>query len=629
MNKHLISDKRVIIVPLILIIVAIFTLTMAKDNTKIYIPDIDTFMKIGYCSTPQINKATGELFFTSPMSGVLQVYRLTEKGWPYQLTLFDDGIDWYSLSQDGQKMVVGASTGGSEDAQLFYMNSFTGQIRQLTFTPSVRYAQAVWNKSGDGFYFYANLDSPEDFFVYFYDVTNDSIITVFDKPGRNAIADLSTDESQLLIYHDYSNVSNDLYLLDLADKSFKMVTSGKENVLYDYADIMPDNKTVYLLCNDNPDGILKRARLDTESSQIKYMEDASQWTVDYLTFSRDRRYTAWLTNEEGYSRIYIFDREKNTALPTPSLSGFIDELRLADDGRLFFEYTSPTETKDIWSWNPYTNELIKETQSIYAGIDPNIFVEPQLVKYKTFDGREIPAFVFFPPDYNGQPVPFVIHAHGGPESQFRPYFQRHFQYLLLNGYGIMAPNVRGSRGYGKEYLQLDNYKNRLHSIQDYKSAAEFLIVNKYSEPGKIAIKGASYGGYVALACITEYPDLFAAAWDQVGIANFVTFLKNTRDYRRSIREAEYGPLSDSLFLASISPIHKASLIKTPLMVVHGENDPRVPVGEARQIIKVLQDNNIAVDSLIFPDEGHGIGKLENKLAAYRKMVSFFDEHLMK
>jgi len=222
-----------------------------------------------------------------------------------------------------------------------------------------------------------------------------------------------------------------------------------------------------------------------------------------------------------------------------------------------------------------------------------------------------------------------VHVHGGPESQFRPYLQRHFQYLLLNGYGVIAPNIRGSDGYGKEYLAMDNYKKRLNSIKDIKSGVDYLIKKGYSKTGMIGIKGASYGGYAVLASITEYPDLFSAAINQVGIANYVSFLENTRSYRRHIREAEYGPLTDPEFLQSISPIHKADKIKTPLLVIHGENDPRVPIGEARQIIKAVHNNGGIVDSLIFPDEGHGVSKLSNRLQVYRKMVEFFDANLKK
>jgi dipeptidyl aminopeptidase/acylaminoacyl peptidase len=319
--------------------------------------------------------------------------------------------------------------------------------------------------------------------------------------------------------------------------------------------------------------------------------------------------------------------ENNLPLPSPEIDGMIEDPVLLDDGRLLFVYSSPARTDDIWMWNYNTKELKQLTFATYSGIDQSLFVEPVLVRYKSFDGLEIPAFMYLPPDYDGQPVPFIIAPHGGPELQSRPYFVRNFQYFLLNGLGIFSPNVRGSKGYGKEFLDMDNYKKRMNSIKDIKAGVDYLIENKYTAHGKIGIMGGSYGGFVVLASITEYPGLFSAAVDRVGIANFVTFLKNTKDYRRHIREAEYGPLTDEEFLKSISPIHKAHLIKTPLLVTHGENDARVPVSEARQIIKAVNENGGVVDSLFFPDEGHNIVKKGNKVILYRKIAEFFNKYL--
>jgi dipeptidyl aminopeptidase/acylaminoacyl peptidase len=597
--------------------------------TEKYIPDIGTFMKIGRAISPSMGNTNDELFFVTPMSGVKQVYRLLPDGWPYQLTLFDDGIDWYRLSYAGDKAIVGASVGGSEDAQLYLMDTKTGRTIQLTDDPKTRNGTVVWKKDGSGFYYRSNVENGKDFKIYFLGLATCECRKIFDMEGTNSIADLSFDEKYLLIYHTYSSVGNTLYRLNLENGEYTMITPDRRDILYDYPSLMPDDKTVYLITNDNDEGITKLARFDIETKKLEVLEPDSHWPVDQLTFSPDRKLASWLDNEEGYSKIYMWDMVGDSSLPAPDISGYVSSFFLTDKGVLLFEFTSPTQTLDIWQWEYKTKLLKKITHSIYAGIDPNLFVEPILIKYKSFDGLEIPAFLYLPPDYDGTPVPFIIHIHGGPESQFRPYFQRHFQYLLLNGYGLLVPNVRGSSGYGIKYENLDNYKDRLNSVKDIKAGAEYLIKNGYTKPGKIGIKGGSYGGYMVLACITEYPNLFSAAVDMYGIANFVTFLENTRDYRRSLREAEYGPLSDKEFLESISPIHKDSIIKTPLLVMHGENDPRVPIGEARQIINAINESGGIVDSLIFSDEGHGINKLSNRLVLYRRMVEFFDKYLKK
>jgi dipeptidyl aminopeptidase/acylaminoacyl peptidase len=605
-------------------------IAVAQDSLSTnYIPDIATFLKIGSCGSPDFSRETGEIYFRSGMSGVNQLYRLTPEGWPYQLTLFDDGIDWYALSHKGDKAIIGASKGGSEQSQLYLMDAKTGRIEKITSNPDVQYGSIAWLKSGEGFFYRSNAETKKDFKIYFRNLRTGEDKKIFDMENSNWIFDLSLDDNYLIISHYSSNIDNDLYLLDLAANQSELLTPHQGDVLFSGATLLPDNKTVYVISNGNDEGIPKLAILDVSSKEIRFLDPESKWTVDAAAFSYDRRYMATVINQEGYSKLSYHDLETGSDLPVPSLEGIITSPAVMDDGRLLFTFTSSTQPPDVWIWNHAAKELKRLTYSILAGIDPALFVSPKLIKYKSFDGLEIPAFLFLPPSYNGKPVPFIIHAHGGPESQFQPYFQRNFQYLLLNGYGIIAPNIRGSSGYGKEYLNLDNYKNRLNSIKDIKAACDYLVENNYSRIGMIGIKGTSYGGYVVLATITEYPDLISAAVDEVGIANFVTFLRGTKDYRRYLRESEYGPLTDSAFLASISPIHKASLIKTPLLVVHGENDPRVPIGEARQIIKAIQNNGGIVDSLIFPDEGHGVSKQVNTIKLYKKIVDFFDRYLKK
>jgi dipeptidyl aminopeptidase/acylaminoacyl peptidase len=355
----------------------------------------------------------------------------------------------------------------------------------------------------------------------------------------------------------------------------------------------------------------------------------SPWEVadGDMALSGDGQYFAWIANEDGYGVLHLAETSNMRELPVPPLSGIVDQPEFTQDNRLLFTFSSPTKTYDVWAWDWDKKELSQKTFSSYAGINPDIFVEPELIRYKTFDGREIPAFLFLPPDYGGGKIPFIIHAHGGPEGQYRPKFYRNFQYFLLNGYGVLAPNVRGSEGYGREFMTLDNHRKRLDSIKDYKAGADFLIEKGYTEKGKLAIKGGSYGGYVTLAAISEYPDYWGAAAAMVGISNFKTFLLNTADYRRYIREAEYGPLSDSVWLESISPTSKAGRIKAPLLLVHGENDPRVPIGEARQIFHAVKDNGGIADTLFFTNEGHGTANIENTIAEYEKMAAFFNKYL--
>lgn len=599
----------------------------AQDT--LYIPDIETFMQIGYADNPQLTEDGKTLFFRTRFTGVGQLYRLDASGWPYQLTFLPDGINFYSLSPDGQKAIVGAARGGDEQAQLNLVDTETGRITSLTSKPAIRHGSPTWSPDNQKIYFFSNQTNLKDFHIFSMDPKTKKQEMVFEFHGWNSVADISNDGRYLLVYHYPSNINNDIYLVDLTTLKVENITPHEGDYTFEHSKFSEDARTIYLVSNKNKDGIMRLAKIDVDTKKLTFWGEESNWQVERLLISPDRRYLAWVVNEEGYGTPRMWDLMHKREVPAPELKGRIYGASFSDAGSIAFAFGSPTKTIDIWIWEWNKSELRKATHSVMAGIDPSLFVDPTLIKYKSFDGLEIPAFLYLPPDYEGKPIPFVFHVHGGPESQFRPGFVRNFQYFLLNGYGVFAPNIRGSSGYGKEYMMMDNYKKRLDSIKDIAEGAKWLIKNGYTSTDQLAIKGGSYGGYAVMAALTEYPDLFAAGIEEIGIVNFVTFLQNTKAYRRKLRESEYGPLTDPEFLKSISPIHKVDKIKAALLVIHGENDPRVPVGEARQVIEAVRAQGGKVDSLIFPDEGHGIAKLKNLLVAYRKMVDFLDLHLKK
>lgn len=601
----------------------------AYFGSKPYIPDIETFMQIGWAGSPDISRDGRRVFFNTGMSGVNQLYRLTSQDWPYQLTMFPDGIDWYALSHSGDLAIIGASVGGSERSQLYLLDTYTGRLEQIMHNDSAQFGSIVWSRNDSTIYFRSNLANLKDFKLYKMNLMDRKPELVLDLTGWNGWGSISLDGSRLMYYHANSNVDNDLFAYDVATGETDLLTKHEGEVAYGGGYFSADGAKMYITSNDNERGIGLRAVLDLATKEITYMDPDAKWEVEDMIMNPDRTVMAWILNEDGYARLKLADVATGKALPVPELDGMVSGVAFSKTSRMLYTFNSPTQTTDVWSWDWQSEENTKLTHSPYAGINPDLFTDPKLIKYTSFDGLEIPAFLYLPPKYSGGPIPFILDMHGGPEGQFRPYFNRHFQYLMLNGFGILAPNVRGSEGYGKEYLAMDNYKDRLKSVKDMKAGVDWLIANGYTEKGMIGVKGGSYGGYMVMAGITEYPDLFSAAIDEVGIVNFVSFLKNTSAYRRELREAEYGPLTDSAFLESISPLNKANVIKTPLLVVHGENDPRVPIGEARQIISAIQKRAGVVDSLIYPDEGHGIAKLNNRLEFYRKMVEFFNKYLKK
>jgi len=601
-----------------------------------YIPDIATFLNIGGNSLAGVSWDGKDVYVSSSMSGSSQVFRLNQDGWPYQLTAFEDGIDFFVLSHNGQMGIVGASVGGDEQSQIYLMDTRTGRLEQLSKFEDVQIGSVVWDHDDRSIFYRSNEENKRDFFIYRMDVTSGKSNKIFsdttEGSGYHYISDVSRDGSKMIVGKYLGNFKNYLYLLDIGTGEYEMLTpSSSDSVTFFSTYILPDNETIWLTCNSRENGMHSLATMKVGSPEITYVDqpwNEPDWEVEGLMFSRDFKTLVVSWNIEGFVTPKLIDFETMTEAPAPDLKGVFGGAGFDRSGNVYFSYSGPTRAPDVWKWSPKSEKLTQLTFATYAGIDRELFSEPELVKYKSFDGLEIPAFLYVPPGYKkGTPIPFVVHAHGGPESQYQPYFLRNVQYLILNGFGVFAVNPRGSSGYGREFMSLDNYKLRKNSLKDYKAGVDWLISQGYTEQGMIGIRGGSYGGYVVAGMITEYPDLFSAAIDIVGIVNFETFLENTRSYRRAMREAEYGPLSDREFLRSISPIHKAHLIKTPLLVVHGANDPRVPVIEARQIIAAVKKNGGAVDSLIWADEGHGSGKRVNTIQEYRKQVEFFTTYL--
>jgi dipeptidyl aminopeptidase/acylaminoacyl peptidase len=385
--------------------------------------------------------------------------------------------------------------------------------------------------------------------------------------------------------------------------------------------VTPDGRNVFL-ATDRDGDFVRLARLDLSTLEIEYLTPDDR-DVEEVELSEDGRWLAVSRNIEGYSNFMLFNG-KGRRVPGPEMpEGIIGGFEFSPDGtRLAFTLTGPNRNPDVWLVDLPDGEPRRLTRSSTAGVPRSTFRRPKVVRYPSFDGREIPA-LFYEPDAENAPV--VVNVHGGPEAQSRPLFAPVTQYILNRGYAVFAPNVRGSTGYGKAFTHLDDVYLRMDSVRDLAYAAHWLRGRGHE---RIAVMGGSYGGFMVLAALTEYPELWTAGVDIVGIANMVTFLENTGSYRRALREPEYGSLErDREFLESISPIHKAGKINASLMVIHGKNDPRVPVGEAEQIVEKVCEHGGVVEYLLYEDEGHGLAKLKNRLDAYPKIAAFLDEHL--
>ncbi|MFB6301740.1 MAG: prolyl oligopeptidase family serine peptidase [Haloferacaceae archaeon] len=594
----------------------------------------------------------GTLAFLLDTTGVPQVWTVDEPtGWPTQHTFGDERATFVEWSPERREFAFGRDEGGNERVQILLGNPSTGETTDLTATPDAKHRWGGWRPDGERFAFAANRRDESAFDVHVAD-RDGADERVHETTGWFDVAGWSPDGDRLALVESRSSFDQDVYVLDPgADERRRRTPAGVE-ARYGGVEWGPAGEWLYLVTDRASDTLrLERVPADgpvpddgdeggsgnadaggNADHGFEVVVAGGEWEVDGVSVDPDTGRIAYSRNVDGYTELTLGRLEGGVVVDasTPELpEGVAGGVAWDDDGeRVALTATGRTENANVHAVGG--DGLTRLTDAGTAGIPRDTFVAPELVRYPGTDGLEVPAFFSLPPADTGHgETPVVVDVHGGPESQRRPSFSPVTQYLLAQGYAVFEPNVRGSAGYGREYAALDDVEGRLDAVADLRAGAEWLSDHPAVDPDRIAVMGASYGGYMTLAALTEHPDLWAAGVDVVGIANFVTFLENTGDWRRSLREAEYGSLSeDRDLLERISPINRIDRIEAPLFVLHGENDPRVPVDEARQIVEAAREEaGVPVQELIFPDEGHGFSKLENRVEAYTAVVEFLDEHV--
>ena len=565
--------------------------------------------------------------------GISQLYALKageSQDKAVKLTSFPDGIGGYEVSEDGKWVAMLADVGGNENDNVHLMNAADRKVEPLLTNPKAVFGSIVWRRDSRAFAYRANDESPADFHVYLFDMETRTPRKLMSGQGHFEPADFNRDGTKLVVTKAVSATHSQLFEINVTTGESREITPAGE--AWSFEPIGYNATDTAFLVNTNYRGDLMRIHsLDLSTGALTaVLPDLSGFEVDGGALNTDRTVLAVAVNQDGFGKLHLRRASDFSALPVPPMSeGVVGNVRF--QGRHLLFALDNAQTPGLiyqWDMNNPSAAPVALTSADTQGIDVAQFPLPKLVHYPSFDGQKIPAFLYLPKNYRaGSRIPFLVQYHGGPESQFRPNFNRTFQYFVSRGYGVLAPNIRGSSGYGKAFLEADNYKDRFKSVQDGIWAAKYLVDEGYSEKKRIAAWGGSYGGFMTMAVITEAPEYFGAACNVVGIVNFETFLEQTKDYRRKLREVEYGPLDDRAFLKSISPIYKVDRIDMPLMIAHGLNDPRVPVGEAMQIAVALKKRGMPVEELYFADEGHGFAKEENRLLYMQVMAEFFEQYL--
>jgi protease II len=581
-----------------------------------------------------------------------------------------------------REMLIG--TRFADTAQIHMVRMPGGARRQLTFFPDRVAGARFPPTSGDFFLFSKDIGGGEFFQGYRYDVATGAVTLLTDGKSRNGggvfsnkgerivytstrrngqDADLyvqdprdpktdrrlaevagggwqpldwSPDDRKILVLEGISINENYLWLFDAATGEKTSVTprGGKDKVAYGGGRFSPDGKWIYTT-TDKDSEFQRLARIELASGKHEYLSSSIPWDVEDFDLTRDGKRIAYATNEDGASVLRVRDVATGRETKVPGLAlGTVGSMGWHNNGRdLAFSYSGARSPSDVYSFDADSGKVDRWTESETGGLNPESFSEPELVRWKSFDGKSISGFLFKPPSKFSGKRPVIINIHGGPEGQARPgYLGRNNYFLNEQGVAILFPNVRGSTGFGKTFSKLDNGMLREDSVKDIGALLDWIQTRPDLDAGRIMVTGGSYGGFMTLASAVAYDARIRCSLDVVGISNFVTFLEKTEAYRRDLRRVEYGDERDPKmreFLTKISPLTGASKITKPLFVVQGMNDPRVPRNESEQMVATVRKNGSPVWYLMGKDEGHGFAKKRNQDFQFYAGVVFIQENLLR
>jgi len=559
-----------------------------------------------------------------------------------QLTFFREPVAnaSYSRSKEHKGFVFAMDRGGGEFFQFYWFDEESGRHTLLTDGKS-RNESFVWSNKGDRAAFVSTKRNNRDFDIYLMEGKDLKTVKLLKEVvGQWNVQDWSADDSKLLINNYISANESYLFVLDVATGELKEInpTQKTKKISYQDAQFSADGKGIYY-ASDEGSEFLQLTYYDLATNKKQILLPNLNWNIENIAVSDNGQWFAYAVNEGGISKLYLtntanFSNPQNVALE----KGVIGRLDFDPTStQLGFSFSSAQTPGDVYSYDLSNKTVTRWTTSEVGGLNPDSFVNPELIEYPSFDNidgkaRLIPAF-YYKPKTDKKSLPVIINIHGGPEGQSRPSFNATINYWVNElGAAVLVPNVRGSSGYGKTYLELDNGFKREDSVKDIGKLLDWIATRPELDPSRVAVIGGSYGGYMSLACMTHFNARLKCAVDIVGISNFVTFLESTQEYRRDLRRPEYGDERDPKmkeFLLNISPTNNASKITKPLFVVQGKNDPRVPLSEAEQMVKTVKNNGGVVWYLLANDEGHGFRKKVNQEFYLSALSVFFEEHLLK
>ncbi|MFH1600595.1 MAG: prolyl oligopeptidase family serine peptidase [Pseudomonadota bacterium] len=579
----------------------------------------------------------GSLAISTRFGETSQVHRVREPlGMREQITFYNEPLSAVTTTPGDNGFVFGKDVGGSEFWQLFWYDLDSREATMLTDGGRSQNAGPLFSKDSKHLAWASTARNGRDYDIWVRDLAGGESRIVLQEGGMWRPMDFSPDGKRLLVMK-YVSI-NEAYPgeVDLASGKLRLFPVDGDKAGFSAFRYGPDGRSVYYVSDEQRE-FQTLHHHDPRGGAPTLVSGHIPWDVTDLDIAPGGGHLAYVTNEDGISKLHVLTLPGHAEVALPDLPiGVIGGFGFSPDGkRLALTLNSATSPSDVYVVDLAGGELARWTQSEVGGLDASRFRAPELVRFATFDEvdgkpRTIPAF-YYRPEGDG-PFPVVVSIHGGPESQAFPTFNPTTQFLLNEmKVAVLVPNVRGSAGYGKTYLQLDNGLLRKDSVKDIGALLDWIGGRPELDADRVGVMGGSYGGYMVLASMVDYPERIRAGIDVVGISDFGTFLKNTEDYRRDLRRAEYGDEripEIKAFHDRIAPLNNAHRITSPLFVAQGYNDPRVPWTEAEQIVKAVRGNGGEVWYLMFKDEGHGFRKKGNSDYFGAAAMLFWQKHLL-
>jgi dipeptidyl aminopeptidase/acylaminoacyl peptidase len=592
---------------------------------------VEALGRINSATSPTMSPDGQRLAYLSNASGSPQIWvRNLRDGTARQITNLNDPVGAVYWSPKSELLAYSVLPGGGLNTQVWISNADGLGAKRLTAGGKENNGLAGWSRDGASLFVDTNKDNPSSRDPALINVTTGQWTKLASGKGLNSIADMRANRA--VVIRLLGRGDTNAFLIDRWTGAETLLTPHKGKAETGWGELSPDNRRVYVISNVGRDRhAFGSISLDGNArpGPIRYLATRDDAVAENALLSEDGRTAALFWNAGGRSEMAWLDTATNRVRPGPKLPfDLATPFEFSAGGaKLLITGAGADRTTDIYVVDVKSGSVDRVTTSKHDGVDLASLVRPELITYKAHDGLALSGWLYRPKGQPG-PMPVVFNYHGGPEGQARPTMNPDAQALVASGIAVFAPNVRGSSGFGKAFMAMDDGAKRVNGVRDIKATTDALVARGIADPKRLGIMGGSYGGYMVMAGVTEFPSMFAAGANLFGVVNFETFFRKSEPWMAAISTTEYGdPATQAEMLKSISPIHKLDKITTPLFVLHGANDTNVPVIEAEQIVSAMKARGIPVKYTLFPDEGHGWRKTANRVRSTSEIVDFFREHL--